>query len=221
MRYEIIDGLSIPKIGFGTWKIGGGSSPDRSQDARALAALRSALGLGYTHFDTAEMYGGGHTEELLGRAIHESGLPRKSLFITSKVVPEHLRYDNVLKACDASLKRLGMDYLDLYLIHWPSMVLKLPESFRALNQLVKQGKVRRVGVSNFDLRLLKAAEELSETPLLTESGPVQPGRPHLRWQRRPGLLPGPRDSRHGVRAGREGPPSSRAERCGPLPRRAA
>ncbi|MGE5072126.1 MAG: aldo/keto reductase [Anaerolineae bacterium] len=171
MRYEIVDGLQIPKIGFGTWRIGGGSSPDRSQDPRYLTALRSALDLGYTHFDTAEMYGGGHAEELLGRAIRESGVPRDRVFITSKVTPDHLRYEQVLKACDASLRRLGSDYLDLYLIHWPSIAIKLPETFRALNHLVKMGKVRRLGVSNFDLRLLKAAEELSETPLLTNQVP--------------------------------------------------
>src|SRR5512146_2984761 len=96
MRYETVDGLTLPKIGFGTWDIGGGSTADRSHDAADLEALRSALDLGYRHFDTAEMYGAGHTEELLGRAVRESGLPRESLFIVSKVKPEHLRYSNVL-----------------------------------------------------------------------------------------------------------------------------
>lgn len=171
MRYEIVDSLRIPKMGFGTWRIGGGMSRDPSQEARALAALRSALELGYAHFDTAEIYAGGYTEELLGRAVRESGVPRESLFITSKVAPEHLRPNDALKACDASLRRLGMDYLDLYLIHWPSTRTNLPETFRGLNQLVRDGRVRRLGVSNFDLRLLKASEELSETPLLTNQVP--------------------------------------------------
>ena len=75
MIYESVDSVSLPKIGFGTWKIGGDSVPDPSRDARSLAALRSALELGYTHFDTAEIYAGGHAEELIGRAIKDSGAP--------------------------------------------------------------------------------------------------------------------------------------------------
>ena len=73
MKYETLNGTKIPKIGFGTWSIGGGMSPDHSKDARSLAALRSALELGYRHFDTAEMYASGHSEELLGQAVRESG----------------------------------------------------------------------------------------------------------------------------------------------------
>lgn len=168
MLYESFGDLQIPKMGFGTWEIGGGYSPDPSKDARGLAALRSALELGYTHFDTAEMYGGGHCEELLGQAVRESRVARESLFIVSKVQPEHLRYNALLNACQGSLRRLGMDYLDLYLIHWPIGGMRLPETFRALNKLVADGKVRHVGVSNFDLRLLKAAEEHCCTPILTD-----------------------------------------------------
>jgi diketogulonate reductase-like aldo/keto reductase len=171
MIYELMHGLELPKIGFGTWRIGGGSSAKASQDTRALAALRSALELGYTHFDTAELYAAGHTEELLGRAIRDSAVSRKSLFITSKVKPEHLRYDQVLKACERSLRRLGVEYLDLYLIHWSGMGMHLPETFKALNQLVAQGKVHHLGVSNFDLKLLKSSQELSESPILTDQVP--------------------------------------------------
>ncbi len=171
MRYETVDGLTLPKIGFGTWNIGGGSSADRSHDAANLAALRSALALGYRHFDTAEMYGAGHTEELLGRAIRESGLPRESLFIVSKVKPEHLRYKGVLASCEGSLKRLQMDYLDCYLIHWPNPGVPLADSFRALNKLVADDKVRHPGVSNFDTHLLKRSGELSETRILTDQVP--------------------------------------------------
>jgi diketogulonate reductase-like aldo/keto reductase len=171
MKYEILHNLRLPKIGFGTWNIGGGSSPNRSLDARWLAALKSALALGYTHFDTAELYANGHAEELIGRAIRETGIKRDSLFITSKVKPENLAYDRVLHSCEASLKRLGMDHLDLYLIHWPSIGMKLEETFRALNQLVRDGKVRHLGVSNFNLKLLKQSQSLGETPILTDQVP--------------------------------------------------
>lgn len=171
MKYETIDGIHLPKIGFGTWRIGGNSYAKPSEDARSLSALRSALDLGYTHFDTAEMYAGGHSEELIGQVVRDSGIPRGNLFITSKVSPEHLGYEQVLRSCEASLRRLAMEYIDLYLIHWPSAGMKLPDAFRALNQLVREGKVRHLGVSNFDLKLLKQAHSLSETPLLTNQVP--------------------------------------------------
>ncbi len=167
MRYETIHNLQIPKIGFGTWTIGGQRTADLSCDEPSLFALRSALEMGYTHFDTAEGYAGGHAEELLGRAIRENGVARESLFITSKVSPDHLQFEDVLRCCENSLRRLDMDYLDLYLIHWPKVGMKLAETFRALNQLVQEGKVRHLGVSNFNLKLLKQAAALSETPLLT------------------------------------------------------
>src|SRR5512138_325636 len=166
MRYETLHNLQIPKIGFGTWTIGGRGSADPSSDEKSLLALRSALELGYTHFDTAENYAAGHSEELVGRAVREMGVPRESLFITSKVGPDHLQYEDVLRCCEASLRRLRMEYLDLYLIHWPKVGMNLPETFRALNQLVREGKVWHLGVSNFNLKLLKQAAALSETPLL-------------------------------------------------------
>jgi diketogulonate reductase-like aldo/keto reductase len=171
MKYESINGMRIPKIGFGTWKIGGGSYEDPSQDARSLVALHSALELGYTHFDTAEIYASGHSEELLGQAIREFGSPREELFITSKVDPANLRYRDVLEACEKSLRRLGMDYLDLYLIHWPSRSIPLGESFQALNQLAREKRIRHIGVSNFDVQLLEQAQAESEAPILTNQVP--------------------------------------------------
>lgn len=167
MRYETIHQLQVPKIGFGTWTIGGQGTADPALDDKSTAALRSALDLGYTHFDTAEGYAAGHAEELLGQVVREMGIERESLFITSKVSPSNLAYDDVLRSCENSLRRLGMDYLDLYLIHWPKVGMKLPETFRALNQLVREGRVRRLGVSNFNRKLLEQSAALSETPLLT------------------------------------------------------
>lgn len=168
MRTETLHGVSIPKIGFGTWTVGGGSTPDPARDDFYLAALESALALGYTHFDTAESYAAGHAEELLGQALRAAGAPRERLFLTSKVSPEHLAHDDVLRACEASLRRLGVDFLDLYLIHWPRPGMNLPEAFRALNRLAREGRVRFLGVSNFNRKLLAQAAALSETPLLTD-----------------------------------------------------
>lgn len=171
MRYEIVRDTKIPKVGFGTWSIGGKNTADPSLDAQSLAILRSALDLGYTHFDTAEMYAMGHCEELVGQAVRDSGIDRSTLFITTKIWFNHLSYKDTLQSCAASLKRLNMEYVDLYLIHWPSVGMDLTETFKALNLLVKEGKVRHLGVSNFNLKQLQQAAALSESPLLTDQVP--------------------------------------------------
>lgn len=174
MKYETVQGRSIPKIGFGMWKIGGDSYPDRSRDSASMAALRAALEVGYTHFDTAESYADGHSEELLGRAVRETNTEREALFVTTKISPEHLHHDQVLRSCENSLRRLGMNYVDLYLIHWPPRSgLNLEDAFRALNRLVRDGKVKHLGVSNFNLKLLKQAQRFSEAPLLTDQVPYR------------------------------------------------
>ena len=175
MKYETLSTLTLPKIGFGTGKIGGGSTPNRAVDEKSLAALRYALEIGYTHIDTAEMYASGHSEELVGQAVRESGMKREDVFITSKVIPSHLRYDDVLTACENSLRHLGMDYIDLYLIHWPNSGAKYEDTFKALNKLVREGKVKHLGVSNFDVKLLKQAQSLSETPIITNQVPFSLG----------------------------------------------
>jgi diketogulonate reductase-like aldo/keto reductase len=102
---------------------------------------------------------------LLGRALRD--YQRSDFFVTTKVSPSHIRYADLLAACDRSLQRLQTDYIDLYLIHWPSETIPLGESMRALNRLVAQGKVRHVGVSNFGLPLLQEAVRLCDTPLAT------------------------------------------------------
>ena len=163
--------LTLPKIGFGTWTIGGGSSAKPTTDPASLTALRSALEIGYTHFDTAEYYAGGHAEELLERAVRETNAKREKLFITTKISPEHLNPDDVFKSCENSLRRLNMETIDLYLIHWPRVGMKLEETFRALNKLVRDGKVKNLGVSNFNLKLLKQSQSFSETPIITNQVP--------------------------------------------------
>lgn len=172
MIYETLHGLRIPKIGFGTWRIGGGSYPDPKSDSVSLAALHAALEVGYTHFDTAESYADGHAEELVGRAVRESNSRRDDIFITTKVSPEHLAYKDVIEACENSLRCLNMEFIDLYLIHWPSRSMsKLDEAFPALNKLVRDGKVRHLGVSNFNLKWIERSQELSQTPILTNQVP--------------------------------------------------
>ena len=174
MKNETVHGVSVPKLGFGTWKIGGDSYPDPKRDPDSLTALHTALQAGYIHFDTAEVYADGHSEELLGRAVREASIKREDLFITTKVDPAHLQYEQVLQSCEKSLRRLDMDYVDLYLIHWPPRSgSQLNEAFRALNQLVKAGKVKHLGVSNFNVKLLRQAQSLAETPLLTNQVPYR------------------------------------------------
>lgn len=170
MIYKTLhNGDKIPVIGQGTWGMGGGLKPDYSQDNVALEAIRSAIELGYTHIDTAEMYGGGHAEELVGKVIRS--FKREDLFITSKVWEITFDYKLTIEALEGSLKRLGTDYLDLYLIHRPNKGIPLDATFRALNDLIDQGKVKHLGVSNFNLEQLKQAQALADTPLATNQVP--------------------------------------------------
>lgn len=170
MNYKTLyNGEKIPVIGQGTWGLGGGMTRDDSLDEMALQAIRNAIELGYTHIDTAEMYGRGHAEELVGQVIGD--FKREDLFITSKVWKITMYYKNTLRALESSLLRLGTDYLDLYLIHRPNREIPLDETFRALNQLVEQGKVKYLGVSNFNLEQLKRAQALADTPLVTNQVP--------------------------------------------------
>ena len=166
MQYkQLPDGTQIPVLGLGTWDIGGRDTPDRTRDDELTELLQRIIRMGYTHLDTAEYYGGTHTEELVGRAIQ--AFARDDVFITTKVSPEHLGYADVHKSLDASLRRLQTDYVDLYLIHWPSQTIPLAETFPALNEAVADGRVRRVGVSNFDVALMEESMRLCQTPIAT------------------------------------------------------
>lgn len=170
MQYKTTyDGKQIPVLGQGTWGLGGFMQADPSRDEICRGALRAAIELGYTHLDTAEMYGGGHSEELVGQVIRD--FPRQDLFIASKVWQITGSPADTQRALEGSLKRLGVDYLDLYLIHRPNHDEPLQACFKALNQAVRDGKVRYLGVSNFNLSQMKTAAALSETPLLTNQVP--------------------------------------------------
>jgi diketogulonate reductase-like aldo/keto reductase len=152
-------GIELPAIGQGTWNMPQ-SGAGRKE---AVRALRRGIELGMTHLDTAEMYDAGAVEELLGEAI--GGIGRERLFIASKVLPENATYAGTLEAARRSIARLGCDYLDLYLLHWPGSH-PLEETMRGLEDLVEQGTVRFVGVSNFDTgEMLEAASYLRNVPL--------------------------------------------------------
>ena len=170
MQFEMLyNGDKIPLLGLGTWAVGGRFSPDRSGDDAFVASIKTAIELGYTHIDTAEMYAGGHTEQLVGRAV--KGFKREDVFVATKVSAQNLGYGDVPRSLAGSLKRLDMDYVDLYLIHWPSKRIPLEETFNALNELVDRGQVRHLGVSNFDLDELQQAQALSVTPIITNQVP--------------------------------------------------
>jgi len=136
------DGETIPKLGLGTWEMG--ERPARRADE--IAALREGIALGMTLVDTAEMYGDGATEELVGDAL--AGL-RDDVFLVSKVYPHHASRRGVVAACEASLERLRTDRLDLYLLHWRGSV-PLEETVEGFEALRRAGKIRHWGVSNFD-----------------------------------------------------------------------
>ena len=170
IRVETLpNGEKLPLLGLGTWNMGGGNSPDYSRDEETVQAIQTAIRLGCTHLDTAEIYADGHSEELVGRAIR--GFNRSDIFITTKVSARHLRYADVITALLQSLQRLGVDYVDQVLIHWPSSSIPLKDTFRALNELAAQGVARHIGVSNFDLDLLKQSQALSRTPIATNQAP--------------------------------------------------
>src|SRR3989344_5834171 len=118
--------------------------------------LKSALNIGVVGIDTAEAYGNGDAERSVEEAM--KGFDRQKLFITTKVKGENLRYDDVIAACKRSLKRLGTDYIDLYLVHWPNPDIPIKETMHAMDWLVKQKLVRFIGVSNFPLELFKEAQ---------------------------------------------------------------
>lgn len=153
-------GIALPVIGQGTWDIPEHGA--RVQEAKR--AIVRGIELGMTHLDTAEMYGAGAAEEIVGEAI--AGIARDSVFVTSKVLPSNASYARTIAACERSLHRLKLDYLDLYLLHWPSEV-PLEETMRAFSALVQAGKTRYVGVSNFDVdEMFEAQQLLGSTPLV-------------------------------------------------------
>lgn len=142
------DGTAVPSLGQGTWFLG--ERKDRREEE--LDSLKAGISAGMTLLDTAEMYGDGKAEELLGEAIKD--FDRSSLFLVSKVYPHNAGRKNIFKSCLKTLERLNTDYLDLYLLHWRGSI-PLSETVECMEQLKKEGKIRRWGVSNFDTSDMK------------------------------------------------------------------
>jgi diketogulonate reductase-like aldo/keto reductase len=151
-------GFDLPTIGQGTWDM-----PETGARSReAQRAIRRGLELGMTHIDTAEMYGSGRVEELVGAALR--GVRRDRYFIATKVLPANASYRGTLAAAERSIARLGCEHLDLLLLHWPG-AHPLEATMRAFDDLVEQGKVRFVGVSNFEPEEMLEAESHLRAPL--------------------------------------------------------
>jgi 2,5-diketo-D-gluconate reductase B len=153
MEHLQTQGISLPRLGLGTF---------RMQGDGCRAAVESALALGYRHIDTAEMYG---NEEPIGAAIAAAGIARGNLHVTTKVWNENLAPDAIRRAFDASLKKLRLEQIDLYLVHWPAKNMNLPKMFETLMKLKQEGRTRAIGVANFNIALLKTVVEEIKAPI--------------------------------------------------------
>ncbi|UUI04079.1 aldo/keto reductase [Oceanobacillus jeddahense] len=145
MKYITLNnGLEMPQLGFGVWKV---------ENQEAIPAVEHALKSGYRSIDTAKVYG---NEAGVGQAIVNSGVPREEIFLTTKVWNADHGYEETLKAFDASLERLGTDYVDLYLIHWPTPEYdQYIDTYKALEKIYKDGKAKAIGVCNFEIEHLE------------------------------------------------------------------
>ncbi|MGN0483622.1 MAG: aldo/keto reductase [Lachnospiraceae bacterium] len=163
-NFVLHNGYEIPEIGFGTWKTPNGDV--------AVQSVKEALACGYRHIDTAAAY---ENETSVGQAIRESGLKREEVFITSKLWNSQRGYETTLAAFEKTMDKLGLEYLDLYLIHWPASVHQFEnwealnvETWRAMIQLYKEGRIKAIGVSNFCPHHLKALMEMEVIPMVNQ-----------------------------------------------------
>lgn len=152
--------MNLPLMGIGTWGLGGKYEADQSTEKFSIEVLNSGLKLGLRMIDTAELYGRGLGEIIVGKVIED--YPREEIFIISKVWIENLAYDKVIKSAKGSLARLGTDYIDLYLIHWslenePNKKVPLLETIKAMEHLTGQGMIKNIGLSNATVQLMEEA----------------------------------------------------------------
>ncbi len=162
--FVLNNGIEIPCVGFGTWQ-----TPDGET---AVNSVKAALEAGYRHIDTAAVYG---NEESVGRAIAESGVAREDIFVTSKLWNSNRGYESTLAAFDETMKKLGLDYLDLYLIHWPANKTQFENwdeinlaTWRAMIELYRAGKIRAIGVSNFLPHHLESLMQTEVVPAINQ-----------------------------------------------------
>lgn len=162
--YTLVNGVKIPCVGFGTWQ-----TPDGET---AVNSVKCAIRDGYRHIDTAAAYG---NEVSVGKAIRESGIPREELFVTSKLWNAERGYETTLRAFDKTLSDLGLDYLDLYLIHWPASSHLFDNwteinlaTWKAMTELYKAGKIRAIGVSNFLVHHIEPLMETEVKPMVNQ-----------------------------------------------------
>lgn len=154
-KVVLSDGTEIGNLGIGTWYMGD-SQKDREEE---IASIRYAIDNGVTTIDTAEMYGNGRSELLVGEAI--KGYDREKLFLISKVLPSNAGRGRIFQACEKTLKRLGTDYLDLYLLHWRGMI-PFEETIECMEELKRKGKICRWGVSNMDIDDMEEILDISD-----------------------------------------------------------
>ncbi len=150
-------GKKFPVLGLGTWGIGGFTTRHLGGvDEDEVRALQLGLELEMRLVDTAEIYARGHSEEVVAKAVKGQ---RDRVFIATKVSREHLRYDDVIKSCESSLRRLGTNYIDLYQVHWPNQSVPISETMKAMEKLIDGGKIRHIGVSNFSVQQTREAQD--------------------------------------------------------------
>ncbi|MGZ3667647.1 MAG: aldo/keto reductase [Ktedonobacterales bacterium] len=168
-------GMIITRVGLGTWAIGGGDwvfAWGSQDDQESIAAIHRALDLGINWIDTAAVYGLGHSEEIVGHAI--KGRPKRPFIFTkcslvwdqSRKVSNSLKADSVKRECEASLHRLGIDAIDLYQIHWPNPESEIEEGWAAMAELKREGKVRHIGVSNFNVAQMERLQRIAPVETL-------------------------------------------------------
>jgi diketogulonate reductase-like aldo/keto reductase len=156
------NGASIPALGFGTWELTGST---------AQRMVETALAIGYRHLDTAQIYG---NEAEVGAGLRATGLPRESVFVTTKIWPDRFRAGELQRSVQESLGKLRLDAVDLLLLHWPNPEVPLAETIAALNEVAERGWARHIGISNFTAAMIEEAVRLSARPLVTNQVEYHP-----------------------------------------------
>jgi 2,5-diketo-D-gluconate reductase B len=165
MEYVEAYGARVPAVGLGTWQLTG---------TECYETVSTALDLGYRHVDTAQLY---ENEREVGRAIADADVDRDDVFVTTKVSPRNAGHDALIDSTAASLERLGVEYVDLLLLHWPNPLVSVESTMGAMDHLVDRGKVAHVGVSNFPRVLLDRARDAADAPIITNQVQFHPYKP--------------------------------------------